>query len=91
MVPAAAVKVVEVLPEATVTEAGTLSAPALLDKLTAAPPVPAAFDSVTVQVELPPVPKLVGLQDNPLTSTGATSEMVAVCVLPFSVAVTVAV
>jgi hypothetical protein len=53
-----------------------------------APPV---FDTVTVHVELAPEPRLVGLQLNPLNTTGATSEIVVVCVLPFNVAVIVAV
>jgi hypothetical protein len=77
-----------VLPAPTVTEAGTVRAVALLDSVTVAPPV---FDTVAVQVELPPEPRLVGLHVNPLSTTGATSETEAVCVFPFSVAVTVAV
>ena len=88
MVPAVAVKVAVVLPDATATEAGTVNAAALSESVTVAPPV---FDTITVQVELPPDPRLVGLQVSPLSTTGATSEMFAVCVLPFSVAVMVAV
>ena len=83
-----AVNVAVVLPAPTVTEAGTVSAAALLDSVTVPPPV---LDTVTVHVELPLGPRLVGLQLNPLSTTGATSEMVAVWVLPFSVAVMVAV
>jgi hypothetical protein len=44
-----------------------------------------------VQVELAPDPRLVGLHVNPISVTGGASEMVAVAVLPFRVAVTVAV
>jgi hypothetical protein len=82
------VKVAVVFPAPTVTAAGTVNAAALLDSATVAPPV---FDTVTVHVELLPDPRLAGLHVNPLSSTGATSEIVAVCVLPFSVAVMVAV
>jgi hypothetical protein len=83
-----AVNVAVVLPAPTVTEADTVNAPALLDSVTVAPPV---FDTVTVQVELPPDPRLVGAHASALSTTGATSEIVAVCVPPFSVAVMVAV
>jgi hypothetical protein len=83
-----AAKVAVVFPAPTVTAAGTVNAAALLDSATVAPPV---FDTVTVHVELLPDPRLAGLHVNPLSSTGATSEIVAVCVLPFSVAVMVAV
>ena len=82
------VKVAVVLPVPTATEAGTVNAVALSDSVTVAPPV---FDTVSVQVELPPDPRLAGLQVSPLSTTGATSEMLAVRVLPFSVAVMVAV
>jgi hypothetical protein len=88
IVPAVAVKVAVVVLDPTVTEAGTVSAAALLDNVTVAPPV---CDTVAVQVALPPDPRLAGLHVTPLNSTGATSEIVAVCVLPFSVAVMVAV
>ena len=66
----------------------SVSAPALLDRVTTAPPV---FDTVTVHVELPPDPKLVGLHVSPLTTVAVASAMVAVAVPPFNVAVTVAV
>jgi len=83
-----AVKVAVVFPAPTVTDAGTVTAVALLDRNTVAPPV---FDTVTVQVEFAPGPRLVGLQVNALSTTGATNEIVAVFVLPLSVAVRVAV
>jgi hypothetical protein len=82
------VNVAVVLPETTVTEAGTVKAAALLNRLTVAP---AALDTVAVQVALPPDPRLVGLHANPVTTTGAAREIVAVRVLPFNDAVRVAV
>ena len=89
-VPAVAVNVAVVEPEATVTVPGTPSAPTLLESPTVTPPVPAAGDIVTVQVDPPPVTRLVELHDSALT-TGGTSVMFAVCVLLFKEAVTVAV
>jgi hypothetical protein len=83
-----AVKVAVVLLDPTVTDTGTVSAAALLDSVTVAPPV---CDTVAVQVELPPDPRIAGLHVTPLSNTGATSEIVAVCALPFKVAVMVAV
>ena len=76
------------LPAPTATEAGTVNAPALSERLTVVPPV---FDTVTVQGERPPDPRLVGLHVNPLTTVAVASVIVAVAVLPFSVAVMVAV
>ncbi len=55
------------------------------------PSRPAACETVTVQVALAPGPKLAGLHVNPVTNSGATSEIVAVCALPLMVAVSVAV
>ena len=88
IVPAVAVNVAVVLPDPTAAEAGTVSAPALLDSVTVAPPV---FDTVTVHVALAPDPRLVGLHVSPLTTVAVASAIVAVAVPPFSVAVTVAV
>jgi hypothetical protein len=67
--PALAEKVADAEPAATVTEAGTLSAALLLDRLTVDPPVGAAAFRVTVQVLEPPEAKLVGVQEIPV-STG---------------------
>ena len=86
--PAVAVNVAVAVPGATVTEAGTVRPAALLATATDAPLV---FDTVTVQVALAPEPRLVGLHDIPLRTTGATSAIVAVSVLPFNAAVSVAV
>ena len=88
MLPAVATNVAVVLDAPTVTKPGTVSAAALLDRFTVAPPV---FDTVTVHVELPPDPRLLGLHVSPLTTTGAASEIVAVRVLVPNIAVTVAV
>jgi hypothetical protein len=91
IVPAVAAKFAELLPDATVTDAGTVRVLRLLNRPTTAPPVPAALVKVTVQVELAPVPTLAGLHDTPLTSGGFTSAMLAVFELEPRVAVTVAV
>ena len=88
MVPAVAANVAVVLDAPTVTEPGTVSAAALLDKLTVAPPV---FDTVTVHIELPPDPRLLGVHVSPLTTVAVAKVIVAVWVLVPSVAVTVAV
>ena len=82
IVPAVAVKLAEVAPAATVADAGTVRAAALLDSVTVMPPDPAACDSVTVQDDVPPEFRLVGLQATRLTVVGATSEIDAVCELP---------
>ena len=82
IVPAVAVKFADVAPEDKVTDPGTVNAVTLLDSVTEIPPVPAACDSVTVQVDVPFEFKLVGLHDSELTVVGATSEMFAVCELP---------
>ena len=73
---------------ATVTDAGTVNAAALLDSVTVAPPV---LDTVTVHVEFPPDPRLAGAHVSPLTTVAVANEIEAACVLPFNVAVMVAV
>lgn len=82
MVPAAAVKFADAAPDATVTEAGTVSAALLLERATVTPAAPAACDSVTAHTDVPPELRLVGAHDTKLTKTGATSEIEAVCELP---------
>ena len=89
MVPAVAANVADVAPEATVTDAGTESRVLLLDNETAVALV-VAWVKVTVQVDVPPELRLVGLHEMELKATGASNEIVAVCELPFSVAVTTA-
>jgi hypothetical protein len=67
IVPALAVKFTEVAPDGTVTEApGTGNKLLLLDNDTAVPPVGDAPLSVTVQVVLFPVLRLVGVHDSEL-------------------------
>ena len=90
IVPAVAVKVAVVAPAATVTEAGTVNNALLLDSGTATPPDGAAPDKVTVQVELPALPRLDWLHPSELSTTGAVRDKVAVLLLLLYVAVTVA-
>jgi len=85
-----AANVAVVDPEATVTDAGTVKSPLLLLSDTEAPPAPADLEMVTVQVELAPDIRLLGLQESWLTTGGAESAITAPCELPFSEAVTVA-
>ena len=82
IVPAVAVKFAAVAPDNTVTEAGTVSVAWLLESVTPAPPDPAACDSVTAQVAVPPELRLLGLQETRLTVVGATKRREAVCELP---------
>ena len=77
MLPAVAVKLAEVEPEDTVTAVGTINVATLLDRLTIAPPVNAAFESVTEQVEVPPESRLVGEQGNELI-VGLTNREIEV-------------
>jgi hypothetical protein len=69
MEPAVAVNCAVAEPEATVTAAGTVSAALVLDSDTLAPPDPAAFDKVTVQVEAAPDKRLSGKHDTAATTT----------------------
>src|ERR1035441_2009940 len=88
IVPAVAVKAAVVDPAATATDPGTVSAAVLLDSATVPPPV---FVSVTVQLLVPPVPSVAGVHDTELTVTAVAREIDVVRVLPFNVAVSVAV
>ncbi|MGC4053270.1 MAG: hypothetical protein QM757_28535 [Paludibaculum sp.] len=88
-VPAFAVKVAVEAPAATVTEVGAVSSVELLASVTAWPPVGAAADRVTVQVEELPEVRLVGLQVRLLTTVAAAMVTEAVLDVPFVVAVTV--
>ena len=85
-------KVPVVAPAATVTEAGTVKADdALLVNVTAAPPVNAAAESVTVHVVLPFEVSVLDVQERLLIVGAVTSDSVAVAVVPFSAPVKVAV
>jgi hypothetical protein len=77
-VPLVALKVAVADPAATVTDAGTVSAAALLDSVTLAPPAGAAWFNVTVHVLVELDPRLVGLQLSEETCTGAVRLMLAV-------------
>ena len=70
--PAVVVKVPEILPAATVTEAGAERAALPLLTATAAPPDAATLVSVTVQVLLAAELRLVGLHASEATLIGAT-------------------
>ena len=82
-------KVAVVAPEATVTDAGTVSRALLSDTVTVVAAV-GALDSVTVQVLLADEFKLVGEHASDVSVNGATRPMVAVLDTPLRVAVTVA-
>jgi len=86
---AVALKVAVVDPDATVTDAGTVSETLLLASVTLDPPAGAVWVSVAVQVLTALCPRLVGLQTTPETSTGASRLIVAVCELVPRDAVTV--
>jgi hypothetical protein len=76
-----AMKVAEIAPADTVTDAGTLRAELVLVKATMAPPAGAALLRVTVQVVEEMGPRLSELQASEETSTGATRLMVALAEL----------
>ena len=73
-----ALKAAEVAAAATVTDAGTVSVALVLVRVTAAPPVGAAWVRVTVQVLEAFGPRLVGLQASEETRLVAARLMVAV-------------
>ena len=75
MVPAVAVNVPVVAPEATVADDGTVTKALLLDKETEVPPLGAAWFSVIVHVELPEELRLVGLQARLLIATEGFTVM----------------
>ena len=89
--PAVAVKLAVVAPAATVTEAGTVRAALFEESPAEAPPVKAARDRVTVQVEVPPNVTELGEQDKPETAGAGGVTVTVEVALPFSVAVRVTV
>ena len=92
MLAAVALKVVVAEPAGTVTvDAGTGSSALLLDSETALPPEGAPAFRFTVHVALAPEVKLVELQVREESATTDTMLMVAVCVTPLRVAVSVTV
>jgi hypothetical protein len=88
--PVVALKLAEVEPAATVTEAGIVSVLLVSVSVTKAPPVEAALLSVTEQVLEPFGARVAGLQLSDDTSVDADRVMVAVAELPLYVAVTIA-
>jgi Zn-dependent protease len=82
MVAAVALKVAVVAPTGTVVEAGTDNELLLSVILTAAPPLGAACDRVTVQVLDPFDPRLVGLHTSDEMRTVVTRLTLAVAELP---------
>ena len=80
--PLVALKVAEVAPAATVTDAGTVTIALLLARVAAAPPAGAALVRVRVQVLVALDPRLEGAQASDEINTGATRLIVAVPLLP---------
>ena len=72
IVPVVTLNVAVVAVAATVTDVGTVRVELEFDRLTLAPPVGADWVRVTVQVLEEFCPRLLGLQDNEDTNTGAT-------------------
>ena len=81
MVPAVAVKVAVAAPDATVTDAGTVSSALLSDTVTVVAAV-ATFDNVTVHVLLAPELRLLGEHVSEVRRTGATRLIFAVWETP---------
>ena len=90
-VPAVAVKFAVVAPAVTVTEAGTVSAALFEESPTEAPPVSAARDNVTVQVEVAPEVTELGKHERPETAGAGGVTVTEAVAVPFNVAVTVTV
>ena len=88
--PAVALKVAEMAPAATVTDAGTVTTAVLLLRPTAAPPFGAAWVKVTVQVVVLPEPSVPGVHVTEITPAPARTERDELS-MPFKVAVTFAV
>ena len=80
-----------VAPAVTVTEAGTVSAALFEESPTEAPPVSAARDNVTVQVEVAPEATELGEHDRPETAGGGGVTVTEAVAVPFKVAVNVTV
>src|SRR5215472_13357584 len=88
--PAVALKVAEMAPAATVTDAGTVTTAVLLLRPTAAPPFGAAWVKVTVQVVVLPEPSVPGVHVTEITPAPARTERDDL-LMPFKVALTFAV
>jgi hypothetical protein len=90
-VAAAAVNWALVEPAGTRTVAGTVSAGASLDSETDAPPLPAVLDSDTVQVEVVPEVRLLGVHWTRVTIAGDNNAIEVLCETPPWVAVMTAI
>ena len=88
IMPVDTVNVPVVEPGDTVTDAGAVSAPLLLEIATVAP---SFRESVTVQLAVAPLPNVAGAQDTPVTVRGALSVTGADCDDPFNKADIIAV
>ena len=86
-----AVKVLDVAPEATVTEAGTERLALASDSATTAPPAGAGWERVTLQVLEPGVAIVDGEQVSPDKEAVGARLIEVFCDPPFAVTVTVAV
>ena len=80
-----------VAPAVTVTEGGTVNAPLFEESPTEDPPVNAARDNVTVQVEVPPDTTEFGEHDKPETAGAGGVTVTEAVAVPFNVAVNVTV
>ena len=76
--PAVALKLAELAPDATVTDAGTGRAGLLLETDTTAPPLGAVLESVTVHAVLAPGPMLLGVHESKVGTTVVTNDNEAV-------------
>lgn len=76
--PAVAVKPADAAPDATFTEAGTVSAVVLLESVKVPPPEPTGCDRVTVHADVPLELRLAGEHDRRLSTVGANSTTDAV-------------
>ena len=90
IVPTVALNVVELLFAGTVTDAGTVSALLFEESATALPPAGAASLRVIVHVVELPELTLAGLQASDETTAGSTKLTVVLWMLPFRLAVKVA-
>ena len=90
-VPAVAVNVVLLAPDATVTEVGAVRVVLLLEMVTDVPAVVAFFEVVTRHFVVPFPVTLAGVHDRLVTVLGADNDSVTACDPPLRVAVMVAV
>lgn len=74
--PATAENIAVMAPAVTLTEAGTVKSAVLLDNATFAPLEGAGDESVTVHVELAPIPRLVAAHSIELKTAGVVSERI---------------